>query len=320
MRIRIDAMGQTKSEYFINDYLGSPVVVADAVTNTVNYQQYQDPFGNVEMQQGQPAANPEFKYTDKEYEEDLDAYYFQARYYDPVAGRFWGRDQVKLEDKLKNYFLTNNYAFVNNNPVNYVDLDGKRTYFGNGIGNNGGTVPDYIQKTVDYFKNNGTVEDPRALLVHRNAWPGGNFVDLKGAANTFSEMIGKQVYSDEIVSRVLSDLKKQPLEPGEQLNIVAFSGAGQPSIEAIEKLANYDVHFDNLVLIGAPVFEFKVDNVKNITQIVGAYDGIKVWLPLHNPDKSNFIFMRNTTHINDMGYFGSQRVDQTRSLIDGVVN
>jgi len=106
----------------------------------------------------------------------------------------------------------------------------------------------------------------------------------------------------------------------ELINIVAFSGAGQPSIEAIEKLSNYDVHFDNLVLIGAPVFEFKVDNVKNITQIVGAYDGIKVWLPLHNPDKSNFIFMRNTTHINDMGYFGSQRVDQTRSLIDGVVN
>jgi hypothetical protein len=60
MRIRIDAMGQTKSEYFINDYLGSPVVVADAVTNTVNYQQYQDPFGerienNVVMQQNNPS-------------------------------------------------------------------------------------------------------------------------------------------------------------------------------------------------------------------------------------------------------------------------
>jgi hypothetical protein len=82
MRIRIDAMGQTKSEYFINDYLGSPVVVADAVTNTVNYQQYQDPFGNLESSIGVPSSNPEFRYTDKEYEEDEEYSAITSRIYD----------------------------------------------------------------------------------------------------------------------------------------------------------------------------------------------------------------------------------------------
>jgi len=93
--------------------------------NEILFFLYQDPFGNVEMQQGQPAANPEFKYTDKEYEEDLDAFYFQARYYDPVAGRFWGRDQVKIEDKTIDFFHANQYTFNNNNPVKFTDPNGK---------------------------------------------------------------------------------------------------------------------------------------------------------------------------------------------------
>jgi len=95
--------------------------------NEILFFLYQDPFGNVEMQQGQPAANPEFKYTDKEYEEDLDAFYFQARYYDPVAGRFWGRDRVTLENNIVNYFSMNSFLFTNNNPVNSIDREGLLT-------------------------------------------------------------------------------------------------------------------------------------------------------------------------------------------------
>jgi RHS repeat-associated protein len=78
----------------------------------------------LQMKQGQPAANPEFKYTDKEYEEDLDAFYFQARYYDPVAGRFWGRDRVVPEIAKLNQFQMNPYQFNKNNPVSYTDKDG----------------------------------------------------------------------------------------------------------------------------------------------------------------------------------------------------
>jgi RHS repeat-associated protein len=78
----------------------------------------------MEMEIGHPSSNIEFQYTDKELDEDTDLYYFQARYYDPKTNHFKGRDRVKLEDNLTNYFGINAYVFVNNNPVRNVDEDG----------------------------------------------------------------------------------------------------------------------------------------------------------------------------------------------------
>jgi RHS repeat-associated protein len=98
------------------------VVLSDA--GEIKYQKYLDPWGNLEMEIGEPSSNIEFQYTDKELDEDTDLYYFQARYYDPVRGGFPSRDRVKLEDNLKNYFGINAYLFTNNNPIRNVDEDG----------------------------------------------------------------------------------------------------------------------------------------------------------------------------------------------------
>ena len=110
-------------EYLINNYQGSPVAVL-STTGDVKYQKYLDPWGNLEMSVGSPSSNIEFQYTDKELDEDSDLYYFQARYYDSIAGRFLGRDRVTLENNLSDYFSLNSYLFVNNNPLRYVDEDG----------------------------------------------------------------------------------------------------------------------------------------------------------------------------------------------------
>ncbi len=49
----------------------------------------------------------------------------QARYYDPVIGRFYSNDPVGTlgHDSVTNGF--NRYAYANNNPYKYVDPDGK---------------------------------------------------------------------------------------------------------------------------------------------------------------------------------------------------
>jgi RHS repeat-associated protein len=107
---------------FIHDYLGNPVVVVNQAQN-IQYQTYQDPWGNLEMSVGVPTSNPEFKFTDKEQDEDSDLYYFQARYYDD--GRFLTRDSITLEDGLTDIFQLNPYQFNRNNPVKYKDDDGK---------------------------------------------------------------------------------------------------------------------------------------------------------------------------------------------------
>jgi len=45
----------------------------------------------------------------------------QARYYDPVIGRFYSNDPVGFSN-VHNF---NRYAYANNNPYKYVDPDGK---------------------------------------------------------------------------------------------------------------------------------------------------------------------------------------------------
>jgi RHS repeat-associated protein len=122
-RVRIDGTGNTNTETFINNYQGSPVVVLSS-TGNIQYQKYLDPWGNLEMEIGHPSSNIEFQYTDKELDEDTGLYNFHARYRDPVDNRFYGRDRVKLEDNLTNYFGINPYVFVNNNPIRYLDPNG----------------------------------------------------------------------------------------------------------------------------------------------------------------------------------------------------
>ena len=54
----------------------------------------------------------------------------QARYYDPVIGRFYSNDPVGTLEHLGGtggIHGFNRYAYANNNPYKYVDPDGKET-------------------------------------------------------------------------------------------------------------------------------------------------------------------------------------------------
>ncbi|TCN79453.1 RHS repeat-associated core domain-containing protein [Shewanella fodinae] len=65
--------------------------------------------------------------------EDLNLTYMQARYYDPLIGRFYTNDPVDVLGHLSrgnspsNGF--NRYAYANNNPYKYVDPDGEFAFF-----------------------------------------------------------------------------------------------------------------------------------------------------------------------------------------------
>lgn len=49
----------------------------------------------------------------------------QARYYDPVIGRFYSNDPIGFRD----VHSFNRYAYANNNPYKYVDPDGREVKF-----------------------------------------------------------------------------------------------------------------------------------------------------------------------------------------------
>jgi len=88
------------------------VVITNSVGLRVKTYAY-DSFGN--MTQTGNITQP-YTYTAREHDPETGLYYYRARYYDPRAGRFITRDPIGFEGGDVNL-----YAYVGNNPVNWVD-------------------------------------------------------------------------------------------------------------------------------------------------------------------------------------------------------
>jgi len=106
--------GNTFKHYYINDIRGSVATILTSSAGTVASLDYY-PFGDVLSQTG----DSHLKYTGKELDGgyDFDLYYYGARYYNSGWGRFISPDPVR------EYY--NPYSYVRNNPIYYVDPDGK---------------------------------------------------------------------------------------------------------------------------------------------------------------------------------------------------
>ena len=97
--------------YFHADGLGSLVRITNAsgtVTDSLGY----DAFGQL------LAATPSrYAFTGREWDSETGLYYYRARYYDPKVGRFVSEDPIGLVGGIN----LNLFAYVRNNPVNFVD-------------------------------------------------------------------------------------------------------------------------------------------------------------------------------------------------------
>lgn len=103
--------------YYQSDALGSIIGLTDQM-GTVRTQYAYDPYGNVTIS-GEPSDNP-FQYTGRE-NDGTGLYYYRARYYSPELQRFVTEDPIRFKGGDVNF-----YAYVKNNPVNWVDPSGLR--------------------------------------------------------------------------------------------------------------------------------------------------------------------------------------------------
>jgi RHS repeat-associated protein len=110
--------GSTKY-HIVTDHLGSPVQVIDSTTGTIAQQITYDEFGNI-LSDTAPGFTP-FGFAGCLYDVDTKLCRFGARDYDAGIGRWLSKDPI-----LFGGGDTNLYGYVMQDPVNYIDPEGKR--------------------------------------------------------------------------------------------------------------------------------------------------------------------------------------------------
>lgn len=111
--------------YVYTDPQGTPLAETDASGNITATFEY-TPYGTY-APQGTSTPGPAPKgpgYTGHVNDPETNLVYMQARYYDPVTGRFLTTDPV--EPNGGNTFSFNRYAYVDNNPIMHTDPNGKQ--------------------------------------------------------------------------------------------------------------------------------------------------------------------------------------------------
>jgi RHS repeat-associated protein len=105
-------------------YLGKKLIAKDGFVADKSTDQHFYPYGSSVEGEGDDIG-----YTGHKFDKDLGLVYMQARYYDPMIGRFYSNDPVdalghmQRGNSIAHGF--NRYTYANNNPYKYTDPDGE---------------------------------------------------------------------------------------------------------------------------------------------------------------------------------------------------
>ncbi|PAU63845.1 RHS repeat domain-containing protein, partial [Pseudomonas indica] len=107
--------------YYHNDHLGNPVAATDERGDLL-WRAHFTPYGE---RHENPATNAfgTVGYTGHAQDKASGLVYMGARYYDPVIGRFMAVDPVGFQDQNPQSF--GRYLYANNNPLRFLDPDGR---------------------------------------------------------------------------------------------------------------------------------------------------------------------------------------------------
>ncbi|MEW6294678.1 MAG: RHS repeat-associated core domain-containing protein [Candidatus Diapherotrites archaeon] len=129
-------------EYYHSDQLGSTSLMTNSSGASVMQESY-DPYGNTLQVSGTSSTN--YGFTGKELDPKSNLYYYGARYYDPLIGRFITAD--KVSGKLEKPQTLNRYSYVSNNPLKFVDPSGNAEVTS--------TYKDKQKEVSNYYKSAG---------------------------------------------------------------------------------------------------------------------------------------------------------------------
>src|SRR3989344_3473268 len=133
----------TTTSYVHADHLGSTQVTSNA-SSTQNQAIDYYPYGEKRITSGSDVSSRE--YIGEHFDEETDLSYLNARYYDPVDGRFLSQDPIHqlmgdskhiakrnsqdMQKILQDPQMLNSYSYGRNNPIRYSDQDQSLTVSG----------------------------------------------------------------------------------------------------------------------------------------------------------------------------------------------
>jgi len=132
-----------RTYYVIKDHLGSVHALVDATGNTIEQYRF-DAWGRTTVYDGvgsplaQSAFGNRYVWQGREISWVTGLYYFRARWYDSVIGRWLSSDPIGISGGL------NQYGFGGNNPVHYRDPSGLQGPWGSLYGVIAGGTGGYI--------------------------------------------------------------------------------------------------------------------------------------------------------------------------------
>ncbi|MFO0697905.1 MAG: RHS repeat-associated core domain-containing protein [Nitrospira sp.] len=101
--------------FYHQDGLGSVTDLTDSAGATAKSYAY-DAYGNILESPG--TIEQPYTYTGREFDSESGLYYYRARSYDSIIGRFIEKDPIGLAADV------NTYSYVGNDPVNWIDPQG----------------------------------------------------------------------------------------------------------------------------------------------------------------------------------------------------
>ena len=123
-------IASTNTYYAIKDHQNTVIALVDEAGSVVESYEY-DAWGNIlDVKDGvgnsignqQSAIGNRYTFQGREIDWTTGLYYFRARWYNPETGRWLSKDPIGIAGGL------NQYTFVGNNPVNFIDPLGLKTY------------------------------------------------------------------------------------------------------------------------------------------------------------------------------------------------
>ncbi|MFH0971279.1 MAG: RHS repeat-associated core domain-containing protein, partial [Candidatus Micrarchaeota archaeon] len=165
-------------------------------------------FGEMKSSSG---SGNNYKYTGKELDTDTGLYYYGARYYEPEIGRFLQADAVwgNFEDPLS----LNRYVYVKNNPLKYVDPDGR--------------APEDKQSNIDSLANAFMNEKQDSPLGYVLRQAGAGLVRLSSKEPQFSQQGMLNLAGIALIAMGQPTSLKEDIESGTFMGMGSISKVGK---------------------------------------------------------------------------------------------